>query len=46
MTDEQKAELIQELKKIKWPILYGRVIVQIRAGKPTVMTTERTDRLD
>ena len=40
-------ELIKELKRIDcWPIMYGTVTVQIRDGKPTLVRTEQTDKLD
>ena len=43
MTD---LELKKELEKVKWPIDYGIVRVQIRQGKPTLVTIERTVKLD
>ena len=43
MTDK---ELLKELEKIEWPVEYGSVKVQIRAGKPTLITIERTVKLD
>ena len=43
MTDE---ELKKELEKINWPINYGIVKVQIRNGKPTLVTVEKTIKLD
>jgi len=43
MTD---IELKKELEKINWPIDYGTVKVQIRNGKPTLITIERTVKLD
>ena len=43
MTD---IELKKELEKIDWPIKYGTVKVQIRDGKPTLVTIERTVKLD
>ena len=39
-------ELKKELEKITWPVEYGSVKIQIRAGKPTLITIERTVKLD
>ena len=44
--NKQDKELLKELEKIDWPIDYGSVKVQIRAGKPTLITIERTVKLD
>jgi len=46
MTDQQDFELKKELEKMNWPIEYGTVKVQIRASKPTLVTIERTVKLD
>lgn len=46
MTDQQDAELKKQLEKIEWPIKYGSVKIQIRDGKPTLLTVERTVKLD
>ena len=46
MTDQQDAQLKKELEAIDWPIDYGSVKVQIRNGKPTLITIERTVKLD
>ena len=43
MTDE---ELKKQLEKIIWPIDYGTIKVQIRNGEPTLVTIERTVKLD
>ena len=43
MTDE---ELKKQLDKIDWPIDYGTIKVQIRQHKPTLITIERTVKLD
>lgn len=43
MTDE---ELRKELEKVNWPIQHGTVKVQIRYGKPTLATIEKTVKLD
>ena len=45
MTDKIE-ELKKELEKIDWDLDYGSVKVQIRNGKPTFITIERTVRLD
>ena len=44
--NEQDVELKKQLEKIKWPIEYGIVSVQIREGKPTLVKVERTIKLD
>ena len=48
MTDQQDQELKKELDKIDWQkhLDYGSVKIQIRNGKPTLVTIERTIRLD
>ena len=43
MTD---LELKKQLEVIDWPIEYGTVKVTIRNGKPTLVTIERTVKLD
>ena len=43
MTDE---ELRKQLEVVNWPINYGTVKVTIRNGKPTLVTIERTVKLD
>ena len=45
MTDRPE-ELKKQLEKIDWTIDYGSVKVQIRNGKPTLITIERTVKLD
>ena len=42
----QDDALKKELEKIDWPIDYGSVKIQIRNGKPTLITIERTVKLD
>ena len=39
-------ELKKELEKINWNLDYGSVKVQIRNGKPSLITIERTVKLD
>jgi len=43
---QQDKELKQSLDKIDWPIYYGNVRIQIREGKVTLVTIERTIKLD
>ena len=43
---QQDIDLKKELEKIDWPIRYGNIRIQLRAGKPTLVTIERTVRLD
>jgi len=47
MTDKD-IELKKELEKIDWLkfLEYGIIRVQVRAGKPTLITIERTIKLD
>ena len=44
--NQQDLELKKELEKIDWPIEYGNIRIQLRAGKPTLITIERTVKLD
>ena len=44
--NQQDVELRRELEKVDWKLDYGSVKVQIRAGKPTLVTIERTIKLD
>ena len=37
MTEKQDQKLKKELEKIDWPIDYGNIRIQLRAGKPTLM---------
>ena len=39
-------DLKDKLKKIDWQLEYGSVKIQIRGGKPTLITEEKTDKLD
>jgi len=43
---EQDAELKKQLDQIDWPIDYGSVKIQIRNGEPSLITIERTIKLD
>jgi len=42
----QDTELKKQLEKIDWKLNYGSVKIQIRDGKPTLITIERTVKLD
>ena len=44
--NQQDLELKKQLEKIDWPINYGSIKIQIRNGKPTLVTEERTVKLD
>jgi len=46
MTEQQDLELKKALEKIDWPIEYGSVKITLRNGKPTLITIERTVKLD
>ena len=46
MPDTKDLELKVQLEKIDWPIEFGTVKVTIRNGKPTLVTIERTVKLD
>ncbi len=46
MTDQQDAQLKKELEKVNWNLDYGSVKIQIRNGKVTLLTIERTVKLD
>lgn len=44
--NQKDLELKKSLEKIDWPIDYGIIKIQIRQGKPTLVTIERTVKLD
>lgn len=46
--NSEDIELKKELEKIDWTkfLEYGIIRVQVRAGKPTLITIERTVKLD
>ena len=46
MTNTKDLELKKELEKIDYPIDFGSVKIQVRDGKPTLITIERTIKLD
>jgi hypothetical protein len=50
MTDkleiQQDTELKKQFEKVVWPVDYGNIKIQLRAGKPTLVTIEKTIKLD
>ncbi len=44
--DSDDKKLKKELENVDWPVQYGDVKVKIRNGKPTLVTIERTVKLD
>jgi len=44
--NQQDLELKKELEKINWKLDYGSVKIQIRNGKLSLLTIERTVKLD
>ena len=44
--NQKDLELKKQLERIDWPIEYGVVKLQLRAGKVTLVTVERTIKLD
>jgi len=46
LESQQDSELKRQLDNVRWPIEYGVVSIQIRAGKPTLVKVERTIKLD
>jgi len=44
--NQKDLELKKQLEKVDWPIEYGIMRIQLRAGKPTLVTIERTIKLD
>ena len=43
---QQDDVLKKQLEQVNWPIAYGNVRIQLRAGKPTLVVIERTIKLD
>ena len=39
-------EFIDQLDKIKYPISYGNIRIQLRMGKPTLVFIEKSIKLD
>lgn len=46
LQSQQDIELKKQLDKVLWNLYYGSVKIQIRNGKPTLVTIERTLKLD
>ena len=46
LTNPKDIELKKQLEAVKWPIEYGIIRLQLRAGKPTLLVIERTVKLD
>lgn len=46
LENKQDAELKRQLDKINWPIEYGKISIQLRAGKAMLIKVERTIQLD
>jgi len=46
LENQQDIELKKQLNNIEWPIEYGIISIQLRAGKPTLVKVERTIKLD
>jgi len=46
LVNQQDLELKKQLDIIKWPIDYGAITLQLRAGKVGLLKIERTVRLD
>ena len=46
MPRQEDTELKRQLDKIEWPIEYGNIRIQLRAGKPTLLVIEKTVKLD
>ncbi|MCK5643546.1 MAG: hypothetical protein KAJ19_22285 [Gammaproteobacteria bacterium] len=44
--NQKDLELKKELEDIDWNLDYGSVKIQIRQGKPSLITIERTVKLD
>ena len=46
LDNKQDIELKRQLEQVRWPIEYGIISIQLRAGKPTLIKVERTIKLD
>jgi len=44
--DKKDIELKEQLEKVDFNLDYGSVKIQIRNGKPSLLTIERTVKLD
>ena len=45
-TKEDESAIVEQVRKIDWRIKFGSIKVQIREGKPTLITIEETIKLD
>ncbi len=43
---QEDNNLKRQLERIEWPIEYGKIKIQLRSGRPTLVTIERTVKLD
>jgi len=46
LENKEDTEFKRQLEQVKWPIEYGIISIQLRAGKPTLVKVERTIKLD
>jgi len=46
LENKEDTEFKKQLEQVKWPIEYGIISIQLRAGKPTLIKVERTIKLD
>ena len=46
LENKEDTEFKKQLDQVKWPIEYGIISIQLRAGKPTLVKVERTIKLD
>ncbi len=46
LQNSEDDKLKKELEKVNWPITHGNVTVKMRDGKPTLITIERTVKVD
>jgi hypothetical protein len=44
--NDPDAVLKKELERISWPVDYGSVKIQVRNGRATLVTIERTVKMD
>jgi len=46
LENKEDTEFKKQLDQVKWPIEYGIISIQLRAGKPTLVKVQRTIKLD
>ena len=46
LENKEDIEFKKQLDQVKWPIEYGIISIQLRAGKPTLVKVERTIKLN